>query len=249
MVSTQWAQCSTLEWEHQSFPGETSPCGGTTTRVVVLVMASLLGWFLCPRASSAQPQGSTAGAVCSCPHVWGARGQPCTCALLQDPCMLNGQFSLRISKHRFAWLVWLCYFLSSVQPALWSWAVQFHEAVRYWASRNWWSHTTRGCFQKDCLATSLSGNDPPSCSLQYYFALSLERKISHLFPLQLHMGQVMVVCLKVNWNSILNINPGADAWQLPSANVFKWFHLTKGTLPPPATTCSCTERRKTCLSL
>ena len=54
------------------------------------------------------------------------------------------------------------------------------------------------------------------------------------FPFQLHTDQVMVVYLsELKSHPVLNINPGADAWQLQaSANVFKWSHLTKGTLPP-----------------
>ena len=125
-------------------PGETSPCGGTTTPCGSAEwQASLIDSF-CAREQAVPSLRGLQQELSALVLTSGGRGeQPCTCALLQDPCMLNGQFSLRISKHRFAWLVWLCYFLSSVQPALWSWAVQFHEAVRYWASRKWWSHTTR----------------------------------------------------------------------------------------------------------
>lgn len=130
-------------------PGKTSHWGGTTTPSGSAEwQASLIDSF-CTRQQAVPSLGGLQQELFALVLTSGGWGeQPCTCVLLWDPCMLNGQFPLRISKHRFAWLGWLCYFLSSLQPALWWWAVQFHEAVRHWASRKWWSHTTRGAASK-----------------------------------------------------------------------------------------------------
>lgn len=124
-------------------PGETSPCGGTTTPCGSAEwQASLIDSFCAREQAVPSLRGLQQELLLLSSRLGGEGSNPAHVRSSKTHVCWMTSFHWGF-PNRFAWLVWLCYFLSSVQPALWWWAVQFHEAVRYWASRKWGSHTTR----------------------------------------------------------------------------------------------------------